>query len=140
MKCIRRLPAALVLGSLATAAQAQAATPFDGSWQTVISCIGAQDGAAGYTLRFTSSVKDGLFHGEHGVHGTAGSLSVDGQIMADGSALLLATGLTNDPAYNFGHVGPMRPVLYHIQSHFEASHGSGTRLELRHCDAVFGRP
>ncbi len=129
----------LAMAVLATGATAQTTTAFDGSWQTIVSCIAAPDGASGYTLRFISSVRNGVLHGERGMAGAPGFLSVDGPIAPDGSALLLATGLTNDPAYTAGHVGPGRPVNYHLQSRFEGSHGSGTRVELRHCDAVFSR-
>ena len=128
-----------LLGAAGTVAEAQTAGAFDGSWQTVLACNASEDGASGYTVRFTSIVRRGIFHGERGVSGQPGFLSVDGSIMPDGSALLLATGLTNDPRYNVAHVGPGRPVLYHLQSQFEGSHGSGSRVELRHCDAVFSR-
>ena len=35
--------------------------PFDGSWNVVVVCAQAPDGAKGYTWRFLAQVRDGSF-------------------------------------------------------------------------------
>ena len=135
---LRRIAAASALAIVtSSAAHAQDKRAFDGTWLVLFSCIAAPDGAAGYTLKYLASVQDGLLHGENGVRGREGSLSLDGPIMPDGSAVLLATGLTADSRYNVGRAPPMSAVNYHIQARFQATRGTGKRMELRSCEAVF---
>ena len=130
--------AALAIGLCGPAA-AQDRRAFDGTWLVLFTCTAAHDGAAGYTLRYLASVQNGVLHGENGVRGREGSLALDGTIMPDGHAILQATGLTADPTYSVGHVRALSPVNYHIQARFQATRGTGTRMELRPCEAVFTR-
>ena len=60
---------------------------FDGVWTTVVACAAA-GGAVPYSYEFSSTVKDGVLHGERGVKGAPGWLQLDGRILADGSAAL----------------------------------------------------
>ncbi len=137
---LRRLVSASILASLtAGAVNAQGNTSFDGTWLVIITCAAAQDGAAGYTLRFAAGVKGGLLHGETGVRGQAASLSLDGQIQPDGTALLSARGMTGNPDYTVGRLAPATPYSYRLQSRFDGTHGTGARLEVRRCDAVFSK-
>ena len=85
-------------------ASAQTRSPFDGVWIVVLTCTGAYDGAAGYTFRFQAAVQNGTLHGEYGVQGQPGSLSIDGPIASDGKAMFVAQGLTNNPVYSVGRV------------------------------------
>ena len=126
-----------LLSARPLAAQAQGA--FDGTWSTIITCAAAPDGAAGYTLRFASSVTGGVLHGETGVRGQAGYLALDGQITRDGSALLSAQGLTGNPDYVIGRLHPATPYSYQLLSRFDAAHGTGSRTRIRRCDAVFSK-
>jgi hypothetical protein len=128
--------AALVTLSI-TAAHAQGASAFDGNWVVVTVCEKAFDGAAAYKLRFLATVKNGVFHGENGVQGEAGFLTLDGTIAPDGNAVLRAQGLTADPVYNVGRVAPAMPFTYHVKSQFTARQGTGTRLELRPCENAY---
>jgi hypothetical protein len=116
---------------------AKAEGGFDGSWMTIIACPVSFDGAAAYTLRFAATVKGGTFHGEYGVRGKAGYLTLDGKIMPDGTATLLGQGLTGNPTYVIGHPGKTMPFSYHVQSHFGDREGRGTRVELRPCESAF---
>ena len=125
------LPAASVV--------AQSRSPFDGTWVVVLTCTAAHDGAAGYTFRFPATVQNGILHGENGVRGQAGSMFLDGSIAADGQAMLVAQGLTNNPVYSVGRVPPAMPYTYHLQSTFQPTRGTGKRIELRPCEAVFSR-
>ena len=65
---MKGLLVALSLMLLPSAALAADTQRFDGMWQTTVSCPAARD-ALGYSFRFVSTVKDGVFHG---LHGTAG--------------------------------------------------------------------
>ncbi len=136
----RRSASALLLACLmAGSVNAQGHTSFDGTWSVIITCAASQDGAAGYTLRFAASVKGGFLHGETGVRGQAGSLSLEGQIQPDSTALLSARGMTGNPDYTIGRLAPATPYSYRLQSRFDGVHGTGTRLETRRCDAVFSK-
>lgn len=127
----------LILGPCAGLAQGR--TSFDGTWLVLFTCTTAPDGASGYTLRYLATVQDGVLHGENGVRGQAASIALDGTIQPDGSAMLLATGLAGDPTYNVGHARPLSPVSYHVQARFQRTSGTGKRVELRDCEAVFTR-
>jgi hypothetical protein len=135
----RLLAGAALATSLATAARAQASNAFDGNWIVTTVCPKAFDGSSAYTLRFAAVVKNGVFHGENGVKGEAGYLSLDGTIAPDGSAVLRGQGLTADTAYNVLHAAPLTPFTYHVKSQFSASQGTGIRQELRPCENTYTR-
>ncbi len=99
----RSMSALILAATLASTAHAQDRNhPFDGTWLVILRCDAARDGAAGYTFNFLAAVKDGVLHGEYGVRGQASSLSLDGTIQPDGTALLFAHGLTGDPPTTSG--------------------------------------
>ncbi len=133
------IAAAAVMLALPARLDAQPRSPFDGTWLVVLTCTAAHDGASGYTFRFPATVQNGTLHGENGVRGQAGSMSLDGSIAADGQAMLVAQGLTNNPVYSVGRVPPAMPYTYHLQSTFQPTRGTGKRIELRPCEAVFSR-
>lgn len=111
--------------------------PFDGMWQTTVSCEPAR-GALGYSFRFVSTVKDGVFHGLHGMEGEPGSLKIDGKIGADGAGKFYADGFTGSKEYVPGRDTPKGTEYgYNIDAHFEKSAGSGTRVEGRPCTFRF---
>jgi hypothetical protein len=112
--------------------------PFDGEWTTVLSCAPAV-GALPYTYRFTSTVKDNVLHGERGVKGLPGWLTLDGQIMPDGSADIRARGLVGKARYAVGERPPATPYSYHIDARFAQSSGAGQRVKERSCTATFTR-
>jgi hypothetical protein len=125
---------------LADPAVAQApTTAFDGTWLVIVSCSAASDGALGYTYRFPASVSDGVLHGEHKAKGLPGWLTIDGAIKPDGSAILLAQGLTGRPSYSVDRVQSLTPYAYHVTAHFGPTQGTGTRIELRPCDLQFSK-
>jgi hypothetical protein len=109
----------------------------DGSWQTTVSCEDSR-GGLGYSYRFTSVVKGGVFHGEQGIVGEPSSLQIDGKIAADGSAKLYAKGRTGSKEFVPGRDTPMGTSYgYNINAHFEGSTGTGTRVEGRPCSLQF---
>ncbi|MGB8181029.1 MAG: hypothetical protein WCF13_01535 [Stellaceae bacterium] len=110
---------------------------FDGNWQTTVSCSDSR-GGLGYSYRFISVAKDGVFHGLHGTAGQSGSLQIDGTIEANGTATLYAKGLTGSKEYVPGRDTPRGTEYgYHIKAHFEGSTGTGTRIEGRPCSIDF---
>ena len=133
--CIVGLVTALT--ALPGTARAQGGRQFDGTWQVLFTCPSIQDGVRGYTLRYLASVQNGTLHGEYGVRGQEGSLSLDGTIQPDGAAMLLATGLTAGSEYSIGHVRPLSRVRYTVDARFQGARGTGKRIEQRPCDAVF---
>lgn len=131
---------ALALGaSLATPAAPQTRSAFDGTWTVVFSCPGARDGTSGYTRRFLATVQGGVLHGEIGVQGQSSFLALDGPIGMDGSAMLTGRGLTGQANYAVGRPSPGTPYTFRLQSRFSPTNGTGTRIEVRQCDAVFTR-
>jgi len=65
---------------------------FDGVWQTTLSCENSH-GALGYSFRFSSTIKNGVLHGEKGTPHEAGWLQIDGSLSSDGVADLYVDGL-----------------------------------------------
>lgn len=112
--------------------------PFDGDWTTVVTCAPAV-GALPYTYHFTSTVKGSVLHGERGARGVPGWLSLDGQIMPDGSADIRARGLVGKARYAVGERPPGTPYSYHIEARFAQNSGSGQRVKERSCTATFTR-
>jgi hypothetical protein len=66
-----------------------------------------------------------------------GSLRIEGPIQPDGTAELIAKGLTGHPDNAVGHHAPATPYTYRIKARFEGSKGVGTRLDARKCDFTF---
>ena len=103
----------------------------------LVTCTAARDGAAGYSWQFLASVQDGVLHGERGVRGQANSASFDGTIQSDGSAMLLVQGKTAGSGLQRRAGGQSSPFRFHLKSRFSGSRETGTRVELRPCEAVF---
>lgn len=124
----------MLLPSIASAADTQ---PFDGMWQTTVSCSAYRD-ALGYSFRFVSTVENGVFHGVHGTAGESGSLTIDGKIGADGIGKLYANGRTGSKEYVPGRDTPRGTEYgYNIDAKFEGTTGTGTRIEGRPCTLQF---
>jgi hypothetical protein len=134
---VKELLVGLSLMMLPNFASAVDANHFDGMWQTTVSCAAARD-ALGYSFRFVSTVKDGVFHGVHGTSGEPGSLQIDGKIGADGIAKLYANGRTGSGEYVPGRNTPRGTEYgYNIDAKFEGATGTGTRIEGRPCILKF---
>jgi hypothetical protein len=110
---------------------------FDGKWTTTVSCEPLR-GALGFSYRFVSQVKDGSFHGLHGVEGQPGFLLVEGAIDDDGVAKLYASGKTGSKEYVPGRdTETGTDYGYHINAEFKDKEGTGTRVEGRACTLEF---
>jgi hypothetical protein len=95
-----------------------AAGPFDGVWNTTMSCE-AKGSAQGYTWRFTSTVANNILHGERGEAGQPGYLALDGRINRDGSAKLTASGVVASTEYAHGPFTKTgAQYSYEVKSHF----------------------
>lgn len=106
---------------------------FDGTWLTAISCESSRGGRF-YVLHFSSTVKDGVLHGQYGTAGEPSSLALDGRINADGTAMLHALGRTGESGYTTsGATPPGTPYAYDIDARFVGSSGTGTRTSGRAC-------
>jgi hypothetical protein len=110
--------------------------PFDGAWNTVLSCENAA-GALGYSFKFISSVKDGVLHGEKGSKGKPGWLQLDGKILPDGSANLYVDGLVGAAETAVGRRPAGTEYGYHVDAKFAGDSGTGKRVEGRPCSVAF---
>jgi hypothetical protein len=112
--------------------------PFDGTWDTVLSCENTA-GAQGDSFKFPSVVKDGVLHAEKGSKGKPGWLQLDGKVLADGSAKIYADGLVGAPEAAVGHRPAGTEYGYHIEAKFTGDSGTGKRVEGRSCSVTFDR-
>jgi hypothetical protein len=134
MRFTRRLTAIalLVLPGFSLAQE-----PFDGKWQTTVSCEAARD-ALGYSFRFVSEVKNGKLRGLYGTEGKPSSLLIEGTVSAAGDGKLYATGHTGSKEYVPGRDTPRGSEYnYSIEAHFKDKTGTGVRVEGRPCSLKF---
>jgi hypothetical protein len=131
--------AALAFTLRCTPALATDPYPFDGQWQTTVSCAAVRD-ALGYSFRFISEVKNGSFRGIHGIDGQSGSLLITGTIAPDGTGKLYGQGQTGSKEFVPGRDTPRgTDYSYSIDAHFQGRSGTGTRVEGRPCSFEFLR-
>ena len=131
--------AAPLAGEKAARVAATSTTTYDGNWNVTVTCASTSDGALGYNLAFVAQVKDGFLRGEYGIEGDASSLRIQGQIQPDGNARFDARGVTGDRRYSVNGVAKGSPYKYTVAATFDASSGTGRRLELRPCDLRFSK-
>lgn len=134
----RSLGTAMCAVMLAAGAAGAQPEPFDGVWDTVVSCENTH-GALGYSFEFVSTVKQSVLHGEKGKPGEPGWLKLDGKIAADGAADLYASGLVGAAPYAAGQRPAGSAYGYHIDARFSQASGSGHRAEGRPCTVSFTR-
>ena len=118
---------------------APAATPFDGTWNVVVSCTQAPDGARGYRWQFTAQVRDGSLVGQYNQPGNIPSGTLRGQIEPTGVAHLTMQGLTGDPDYALKRVRAGSTIHYTVTAQFNTRSGTGTRDQARPCSLSFSR-
>lgn len=110
--------------------------PFDGVWNTTLTCS-MTAGALPYSYQFQSAVKDGVLHGEKGVKGAPGWLELDGTIQPDGKARIHARGLVGSQKAALGQRPPGTPYAYRIEGKFTNKEGTGKRVRSRLCGVTF---
>jgi len=111
---------------------------FDGVWQTTLSCENSH-GALGYSFRFSSTIKNGVLHGEKGTPHEAGWLQIDGSLSSDGVADLYVDGLVGASAAAVGQRPAGTAYGYHVTARFSADRAEGHRVEGRPCSVIFAR-
>jgi hypothetical protein len=126
------------LSGMGAQADDKAKTQFDGVWQTTLSCSNS-NGALGYSLRFPSTIKNGVLHGEKGVPNEAGWLQIDGSLGSDGVADLYVDGLVGASAAAVGQRPAGTQYGYHVSARFTAERAEGHRVEGRPCTVLFTR-
>lgn len=117
-------------------------TPFDGSWNVVLTCAphnSKDDDAKGYTHRFPAEVRVGRFRGIHGEEGEPGWHYLHGKINSDGSATLRLDGIVNNPNYAINGAQRGKEYSYRVKAQFEPGGGTGERLTGRPCEFKFVR-
>jgi hypothetical protein len=108
---------------------------YDGRWLTRVTCP-VSGRAQSYSIELFGEVKDGAYHGRTGTVGEPGSLVIDGKIVSDGSAALLAKGAVGSTASS-GGTAVGTPYLYHVIAQFDPARGTGRRIEVRPCNLTF---
>jgi hypothetical protein len=129
-------PALAVLALLAGIAGARAAS-FDGTWSVLQVCDATKEGARGYTWRYDADVRNGHLLGHYRNKGQSPSLTLEGQIGPDGTAMLQADGISADSDHNINFAPPQTPISFRVSAKFDGNKGSGTRLGVRPCKFVF---
>jgi hypothetical protein len=108
-------------------------------WSIVEVCETTSEGARGYTWRYDGDVKNGHFVGQYRTKGQSPSMTLEGQIQADGSATLQAQGISADSDHNIKFAPPQTPISYRVAAKFDGNKGSGSRLGGRVCKFTFSR-
>ncbi|MEM5404670.1 hypothetical protein [Paraburkholderia unamae] len=122
-----------VCAGLAGTPAAHAAGTFDGDWNATLTCPKGAGDTPGYRYQFPVEIQQNILHGEHGERDASGWLTLDGKLEPDGSATLVAQGLTATSP----HAGTRAPYSYEVSAQFDATSGSGSRTTARKCDFVF---
>jgi hypothetical protein len=138
----RVLAVAAATTSLVLAAPAGASTTrFDGDWNVHLDCPASADGhAEAYAYDFPVKVDGSFLAGEHGTRGQSGWLRLTGLINDDGTASLLAEGLTNLPSYALYNVQQATHYKHLVQATFgDDGHGKGQWITIRTCTFDFRR-
>lgn len=110
--------------------------PFDGVWDTVLSCSNSS-GALGYSFEFDSIVKNSTLHGEKGAKDQSGWLQIDGNISPDGSVSLYVKGRVGAARFAVGQRPAGTEYGYHVDAKLTTTSGTGHRVEGRPCTVVF---
>jgi hypothetical protein len=118
-------------------AEGQASYPFDGVWVINLACPRSTDGAEAFSWQFPGTAKGGVFHGERGISHRPGWIQLDGQIKSDGSAAMIAEGITGNSAYNLKNAPTGIPYHYPVTATFNGARGSGTWTTKRICTFRF---
>ena len=104
-------------------------TAFDGTWSVTQDTreFKNPDGsvARAWTQHFFATVKNGVLHGERGTRGAPGWFEFNGNIDANGTANLSASGVTREEQWNKGATHAGTPYEYQVTVQFKGRNGSG---------------
>jgi hypothetical protein len=111
------LPEALVAGG-----------KYDGNWITHLACE-AHGQTPAYKWDFPSTIKDGMFTGQHGEKDGPGYLAIEGKVADDGTSKLEAKGTVSQNNAHGVFAMKGNNYSYKIKAQFSDTKGSGTRDE-----------
>lgn len=112
---------------------------FDGAWDATLACPRSPDGARSFSFEFDVEVRNGLLHGQRGTDGEPGWMKLDGPIKDDGSAALIAEGITNLSEYAINHAQKGTRYKRAVSAQFDGDHGRGSWISTRTCEFKFER-
>jgi hypothetical protein len=112
---------------------------YDGAWDATLSCPKSPDGAKAFSFEFDVQVRDDVLHGERGTEGEPGWMQLDGPIKDDGSAALIAEGITNLSEYAITHAQKGTYYKHAVSAQFGDTHGTGSWITIRTCDFTFDK-
>lgn len=110
---------------------------FDGAWSVLEVCESSPEGARGYKWTYPATVKDGYFVGQYRQEGQSPSMSLKGMIKPDGSASLIAHGISGDSDHNVKFAPAQTPINFEVRANFTGTTGVGERLTGRVCKFTF---
>jgi hypothetical protein len=113
------------------------ATSFDGTWSVLQVCDSTKEGIRGYTWRYDATVKHGRLVGQYRSKGQRPSLTLGGQVNPDGSASLIAEGVSAASESDIGFESPQGRFSFRVNARFEATAGTGRRVGVRSCKFIF---
>jgi hypothetical protein len=117
----------------------QAAGPFDGTWSVTQDCPPAPDGARSYKFLFDATVQDGQLIGQYGTRDKPSSQTLSGRISRDGSARLMARGLSGKAENTLGFSQSGSAFSFPVTAQFDSRQGVGQRTAGRICNFSFVR-
>lgn len=113
---------------------------FDGEWSVLQVCDSTQEGARGYTWRYGATVRNGSFVGQYRTKGQSPPwMTLEGKIQPDGTANLIAQGISDSADYNIGFAQSQSPISFQVVAKFEATSGAGNRVGPRVCKFTFSK-
>jgi hypothetical protein len=101
---------------------------YDGNWITHLACE-AHGQTPAYKWDFPSTIKGGLFHGQHGEKDGPGYLVIEGKLADDGSSKLEAKGTVSQNNAHGVFAMKGNNYSYKIKAQFTDAKGTGTRDE-----------
>ena len=126
------------LATAVVAAEDRPSPKFDGDWNVTLTGVDDEkSGARGYKFFFIAEVKEGSLLGKYGNEGEPGSMTLSGPILADGSGLLQAKGITGNPENSMKGEARGTPYSWQLKAQFEGEKGTGQRVRGRRCEAEF---
>ena len=145
MHIVRPMLFAVFFGASHCIAQSAVGTlsnAHDGRWSVFLSCpdIEHKAGVArGYKYNFAVQIAGGQLEGRFDESTPPAFIHLVGRVLADGSVLINADGLSGSPDATIGKLPRGSPYHYTMRGTLEANRGKAERVELRPCTAEFVR-
>ena len=114
------------------------ASSFDGAWSVLQVCDRPEEGGRRYKWRYDATVKHGNLVGQFRLKGQRPSLTLEGKIEANGSATLIAEGLSASSDNDAAFPSPQGRLSFRVTAQFEETLGTG-RVGVRGCKFTFSK-